>query len=239
MPDPYLVNHILSGIAHVLRDRRAEGVLNRLYWEAQTAYDEAKAAGGDGDLPSVVTDDFGYPLAPRQGEFLYLVTRAMRIRRAVVHAVSAGAAAIYIASALRDSGGGTVYASDPRQERIKRAAQNVSEAGLDEYVELRASTPGSAFAELQGPIDLAVLDCWDSPATDESAALGALRQLEAHLSSTALIVNENAEPDYISHVRSPQNTYRTSNLGFGVVSLRSGSTTDAPPDMGGRTNDGR
>ena len=44
MPDSHLVNHILSGTAHVLRDRRVEDVLNRLYWEAQTAYDTAKAA---------------------------------------------------------------------------------------------------------------------------------------------------------------------------------------------------
>jgi predicted O-methyltransferase YrrM len=237
MPDSHLVNHILSGTAHVLRDRRVEDVLNRLYWEAQTAYDTAKAADAASGRASVVIDDYGYPPAPRQGEFLYLITRAMRVRRAVVHAVSGGAAAIYIAAALRDNGGGTVFASDPREERIKRAEENMSEAGLDDYVELRTSPPESAFAELETPIELAVLDCWDATAGDESAARGALRLLEAHLSPTALVVNENAEPDYVSHVRSPQHNYRTSMLGFGVVSLRSEPATKATADTG-RTDHG-
>jgi hypothetical protein len=45
-----LVNHVLAGTAHVLRDRRAELALERLYVDAQRAADEARGSGEIGDF---------------------------------------------------------------------------------------------------------------------------------------------------------------------------------------------
>jgi hypothetical protein len=67
-----LVNHVLAGTAHVLRDRRAELVLERLYVDAQRAADEARGSGDPGD--------FGFGCSPAQGEFLYLWCRGTGAR---------------------------------------------------------------------------------------------------------------------------------------------------------------
>lgn len=45
-----LVNHVLAGAAHVLRDRRAELALEALYVDAQRAADEQRSSGDAGDF---------------------------------------------------------------------------------------------------------------------------------------------------------------------------------------------
>jgi predicted O-methyltransferase YrrM len=219
MTEPFLVNHILGGAAHVLCDPRAEEVLDRLYWQAQVDLDHEKQASLSAGTPSVVIDDFGFPIRPQQGEFLYLIARAIGARRVFVHAVSAGAAAIYLAAAVRDNGGGVVLASDARAERIGEARLNVSTAGLSDYVELAVAEPLAHIAGLDGEIDLALLDCWSSAAPGLSAARLAIEQLAARLSERAIVVNENAEPDYVNFVRDPAGRFRTSLLPLGVVSV--------------------
>ena len=95
-----LVNHVLAGTAHVLRDRRAELVLEELYVDTQRAADEARGSGDAGD--------FGFGCGPAQGEFLYLWCRSTEARTAVQTVTSAG----YLAAALRDNGGGIVVTAD-------------------------------------------------------------------------------------------------------------------------------
>jgi predicted O-methyltransferase YrrM len=220
----HLINNILAGATHVLMDRRVEDVLDRLYWEAQSDFDAARATSmKSGTGSSIVVDDFGYPMRPQQGEFVYLIARAMNVRRAAVHAVSGGAAALYLATAVRDNGGGRVIASDPRAERIELARQNVDAAGLKDWVEFRVGDSHEGLSDLGGSVDLAVLDGWAESAATESAALRGLKALEPQLSSRAMVINENAEPDYVDYVRDPIRGYRTSLLTLGVVSLRSAS----------------
>jgi hypothetical protein len=61
MSDPYLVNHILSGTAHVLRDPRAEEVLNRRRFlpaiaQAEVSFSIGMSEPDSGsDLASVAT----------------------------------------------------------------------------------------------------------------------------------------------------------------------------------------
>jgi predicted O-methyltransferase YrrM len=222
--DPNLINHILAGAAHVLRDRRAESVLDSIYYESQVASDEAKElelTGADAasavDRDSVITD-FGYSLRPQQGELLYLLARASCAPMAVEFASSGGATAIYLAAAMRDNGGGLVIGSDHRPERIDIARRHVGEAGLSEYVEFRVGEPAVTLAEVGGPVALAYVDGWPD-STTPSRARRALEVLEPQLRSGAVIINENQEPDYVAYVRSPDNEYRTSASPLGLLSV--------------------
>ena len=206
-----LVNHILAGAAHVLRDPRAELVLERIYTDAQRAADDVQA---DPDV-----GDFGYAPRPSQGEFLYLICRASAARRIVGFPTSAGAMAIYCAAAVRDNGGdGVVISSDHRPGRIEAARNNLVDAGLDRLVELRHGDPLDALPDVAGPVDVAYLDGWPELGAP-SRALRALELLRPVLRPGALVINDGQEPDYLDHVRAPDSGFRTSILDFGVLSV--------------------
>lgn len=210
----HLVNHILAGAAHVLRDPAVELVLERIYSDAQRTADTARDQEPDGP------GDFGYAARPVQGEFLYLLCRATDARRVVQFPTSAGATAIYAAAALRDNGGDgrTVISSDHRPGRADAARRNLAEAGLDRFVELRHGDPLDALRDVAGPVDVVSLDGWPQLGAP-SRALRALELLEPALRPGTLVLNDGQEPDYLDHVRGPGGGYRTSVLDFGVLSV--------------------
>lgn len=209
-----MVNHVLAGTAHVLRDRRAELVLEQLYVDAQRAADEARGSGDPGD--------FGFGCSPAQGEFLYLWCRAMQARVAVQGLASAGATAIYLAAALRDNwgdnGGGTVVTADPRPERACAARRNLDAAGLGAFADVRCGDPLDVLADVAGPVDVLALDGWPEVAPP-SRALRMLRLLQPRLRPGALVLNDGREPDYLGHARDPDGALRTSLLDLGVLSV--------------------
>jgi len=205
-----LVNHVLAGTAHVLRDRRAELVLEELYVAAQRAADEERGSGAVGD--------FGFGCSPAQGEFLYLWCRGAGAHAAVQTVTSAGATAIYLAAALRDNGGGTVVTADPRPERAEAARRNLDAAGLGAFAEVRCGDPLDVLGDVPGPVDVLAIDGWPDLAPP-SRALRVLRLLQPRLRHGALVLNDGQEPDYLHHVRSPASTLRTSLLDLGVVSV--------------------
>ncbi|GAA4475016.1 hypothetical protein GCM10023094_11670 [Rhodococcus olei] len=221
----HLINHILAGTAHVLRDPRVELVLDRLYYEAQIKAEEAKellraAPEGRADVDEdAVLTDFGFHLRPQQGELLYLMARNARAERVVEFSTSGGAAAIYLAAAMRDNGGGMVIGSDPRPDRIEMAAANLTKAGLADYVDLRVGEPADVLAAQEGPVDLVFCDGWPKVSAP-SRALRTLMALEPHLRPGALVINDNAEPDFVDYVRSPQGGYRCSASILGLIAAR-------------------
>jgi predicted O-methyltransferase YrrM len=214
-----LINHILAGTSHVLRDERVELVLERLYTDAQRAADTAKASWSPTDpQPADQWGDFGYSPRPSQGEFLYLLCRSTQARRVVEFSTSEGATALYCAAAMRDNGGGLVIGSDHRPAKIEAARRNLAEAGLDEFVELRTGDPLQTLREVPGPVDLVYVDGWPE-LTAPSRALRVLELLQPQLRPGALVLNDGAEPDYVDYVRGTAGGFRSSILDFGVLSV--------------------
>jgi predicted O-methyltransferase YrrM len=205
-----LVNHVLAGTAHVLRDRRAELALERLYVDAQRAADEARGSGEIGD--------FGFGCSPAQGEFLYLWCRGTGAHTAVQAVASAGATAIYLAAALRDNGGGTVVTADPRPERAEAARASLDAAGLAAFADVRCGDPLDVLRDVAGPVDVLAIDGWPDLAAP-SLALRVLELMRPRLRSGALVLNDSREPDYLACVRGPGSTLRTSLLDLGVLSV--------------------
>jgi predicted O-methyltransferase YrrM len=208
-----LVNHVLAGTAHVLRDPKAELVLEQLYVDAQRAADEARGSGDPGD--------FGFGCSPAQGEFLYLWCRSTGARTAVQTVTSAGATAIYLAAAIRDNAGGTVITADPRPERAEAARRNLAAAGLDGFAEVRCGDPLEVLADLPetlGAVDVLAVDGWPELA-EPSRALRVLELLRPRLRPGALVLNDGRERDYVGYVRGPGSTLRTSFLDVGVLSV--------------------
>jgi predicted O-methyltransferase YrrM len=209
-----LINHILAGTSHVLRDQRVELVLERLYSDAQRAADQAKE-----DASADQLGDFGYSLRPSQGELLYLLCRSTGARRVVEAVSSRGATAIYCAAAMRDNGGGLVIGTDPRLEHVEAARANLTQAGLAEFADIRHGDPAETLPSIGEPIDVAYLDGWPELRAP-SRALRMLELLRPKLRPGALVLNDGAEADYLDYLRASDSGFRASILDLGVLAVR-------------------
>jgi len=154
------------------------------------------------------------------GRFLYICARARQARLIVEFGTSFGVSTIHLAAALRDGGAGRLISTELEPAKAARAQQNVAEAGLADFVDIRVGdaleTLRGGFADdrgdhIDGGIDLVLLDgAW-------SLYLPVLKTLESQLLPGALVIAENAvdeSGDYLTYVRNPQNGYRSLPLPF-------------------------
>jgi predicted O-methyltransferase YrrM len=94
------------------------------------------------------------------GELIYNTARAINARRIVEFGTSFAFSTIYLAAAVRDNGGGSVITSEIEPSKVEVARQNLREAGLDNFVEIRTGDAMATLADVEGPLDLVLLDGW-------------------------------------------------------------------------------
>jgi predicted O-methyltransferase YrrM len=163
------------------------------------------------DYRSVWKQLSGHYLAvpPEFGRMLYLLARAANAKRIVEFGASMGISAIYLASALRDNGGGKLITTEIEPSKAERAQANIDATGACAFVELRCGDALETLKDVVGPIDMILLD--GSP----SLYLPILRLLGPSLRQGAMIIGENAwDEAYLSFVRDPQNGYLSQALPF-------------------------
>lgn len=151
-------------------------------------------------------------VSPQFGRFLYMCARSCKAKRIVEFGSSMGISAIYLATALRDRGGGVLIGTELEPGKAERARANLTAAGLADLVEFRI---GDARETLKpgvgGDIDMVMLD------GAFTLYLPVLKLLEPHLKPGAIIIGENAfagAGGYIEYVRDPQNGYLSLPLSF-------------------------
>ena len=135
------------------------------------------------------------------GELLYVLARAMNARTVVEYGTSFGVSTIYLASAVRDNGGGTVIGTELQADKAVAAQGNFVEAGVADLIDLRVGNALSTLAEVPGPIDLVLLDGWPD------LALPVLRLLEPSLRPGSLVLVDDVDMDWGSDVHGPLLTY--------------------------------
>jgi predicted O-methyltransferase YrrM/DNA-binding PadR family transcriptional regulator len=150
--------------------------------------------------------EFGFSISPDQGDLIYLLCRTLRAKRVVEFATSVGVSTLYFAAAMRDNGGGKVIGSELVPQKIEAAHRNLAAAGLDSWVELRAGDARATLRDLGGPVDFALIDGWPT-GSEPSLAREVVQIIAPQLRSGALLMNDNAEPDYLSYVRDPANGF--------------------------------
>lgn len=145
---------------------------------------------------------FYLAVSPAFGRFLYLSARARQASCIVEFGTSMGVSTLYLAAALRDNGGGRLIGSELDARKVACARLNLAAAGLADLVDVRAGDALVTLQEVDGPIDMVLLD------GAFSQYLAILRLLEPHLAPGAVILAENAhDPDYRDYVRNPANGY--------------------------------
>ncbi|MCK9895506.1 O-methyltransferase [Frankia sp. AgB32] len=200
-----------------LRDDATRAVLDRLFSAAERdngAFTELGSQLGSRDVSTIptkelvdLTTEIYMPVAREVGDLLYLLTRARRPSLVVEFGTSFGISAIHLAAAVRDNGGGQVITTELAANKAKAAAENLTEAGLADLVDVRLGDAFETLQDLPGPIDLLLLDGWNQ------LYLPLLRALEPRLRPGALVVADDVitfadqTRDYLDHVHDPANGY--------------------------------
>jgi predicted O-methyltransferase YrrM len=155
--------------------------------------------------------DIGFSIHPDQGNLIYLLCRAVRATRVAEFATSVGMSALYAAAAVRDNGGGVVIGSELVPAKAFAAWRNLTEAGLAHLVDIRQGDARDTLRDLGGPVDFMLVDGWPGPA-EPSLARQVIEIVAPQIRIGGLVMNDNAEPDYLAYIRNPANGFRSMTL---------------------------
>ncbi len=154
-----------------------------------------------------------------KAEFCYQLCRATDARRIVEVGTSYGVSTLYLAAALRDniaeSGGhGLVIGTEYEPLKVAAAETHFEMAGLSQYIELRQGDLRETLREIEGPIDVLLVDIWIIMARP------ALELVAPHLRPGAVVICDNTEihrgayADYFAFLNDPANGFQTMTLPF-------------------------
>jgi predicted O-methyltransferase YrrM len=167
---------------------------------AATGVDAYPAHLGTGERSELFKDVY-MSVSSDGGELLYLLARATRARTVVEYGTSFGVSTIYLASAVRDNGGGTVIGTELQPDEAAAAQRNFVDAGVADVVELRVGDALSTLDAVPAPIDLLLLDGWPD------LALPVLRLLEPSLRPGTLILIDDVDMHWGTDVHGPLLAY--------------------------------
>ncbi|MDE1169334.1 MAG: class I SAM-dependent methyltransferase [Pseudomonas sp.] len=148
--------------------------------------------------------DLWLPVSRDTGMLLYLLARSVKAKAIVEFGTSFGLSTLHLAAALRDNGGGVLIGSEFEPSKVALARQHFVDGGVSDLVQIREGDALVTLAtDLPASVDLLLLD-------GAKALYGDVLQLiEKHLRPGALVIADNTDycPDYLAHVRAPQNGY--------------------------------
>ncbi|HLJ09113.1 MAG TPA: class I SAM-dependent methyltransferase [Acidimicrobiia bacterium] len=99
-------------------------------------------------------------LDKEKAEFCYMICRAIGARRIVEVGTSYGVSTLYLAAAVRDNGGGVVFAAEHEPTKVKFARANLEATGLSSFVELHEADVVEACEGFGSPVDFVLFDIW-------------------------------------------------------------------------------
>jgi predicted O-methyltransferase YrrM len=202
-------------MANTLQETRVATALDRMYAETKNqmsrlremrVFDHPMTAQERADAMS----EFYIPVTPEAGRLLYALVRATRPTTVVEFGMSFGISAVHLASAVRDNGTGCVVTTELNSAKIAAAKQTFAETGLDDVITILEGDALTTLADLDGPVDLVLLDGW------KDLYLPVIELLEPRLKTGTLIVADNANAadtqPYLDRVRNPDNGYVSCNF---------------------------
>jgi predicted O-methyltransferase YrrM len=155
------------------------------------------------------------PISREQGEFLYVTARALDAKTIVEFGTSFGISTIYLAAALKDNGDGCVISTELEPNKCRQAAENLRQAGLSEYAEIRQGDALETLKDLSGPVDLVLLDGW------KDLYLPMLELIKPALRPGAVVLADNiftfrkALRPYVEYMQCGTNGFTSTTLPIG------------------------
>ena len=151
-------------------------------------------------------------VSPAGGIHLYLLARAIGAKRIVEFGTSFGVSTIYLALGVRDNGGGLVIGTEMVASKVASARNNIREAGLGDYVEIREGNALDTLKDLAGPVDFLLSDGWPQ------YALPVLQLVAPKMRHGAVVVNHNVvglrgdHVEYVAYLRDPSNGFVSGSM---------------------------
>jgi predicted O-methyltransferase YrrM len=168
--------------------------------------------GATGGMTSGAMKDFLIPVSREQGQLLYLTARAIGAKNIVEFGTSFGVSTLYLASAVRDNGGGIVIGSEFEPTKHVRAVRHLEEAGLAEFAEVRLGDARETLKDVPDPVDMVLID------GEKTLYLEILQLLQPRLRPGAVVFGDNiftfrsALRPYVEYVQSGENGFESTTL---------------------------
>jgi len=149
-------------------------------------------------------------IGPEFGFLLYNLARASRAKTIVEFGTSFGVSTIYLASAIRDNGGGKVITTEYEPTKAEKARKNITDAGLEDVVEFRVGDALHTLRTSGDVIDMVFLD------GAKELYIEVLRLLEPGLRPGAIIASDNTDHEgmqsFLDYIRNPENGYTSAAI---------------------------
>jgi len=202
-------------VTNTLNSPRIVSLLDSLFNEAD-ASEAALKAVTQSDVSHLLTSRTGYrefyglmkeiplPVSRETGELLYMLTRSTGAQQVVEFGTSFGVSTIYLASALRDNGGGRIITTEFEPSKAAYARKNLTEAGLIDLVEIREGDALETLAhDLPEVVDLVLLDGAKALYAD------ILQRVEGCLRPGSLVLADDVRycQEFVSQMRSDAKQY--------------------------------
>ncbi len=156
------------------------------------------------------------PISKEQGETIRQLIIENDCKNIVEFGTSFGISTIYLADAARQTGG-KVISTELLESKATKAKQNIEDAGLSNYTEIRI---GDALETLSGyskPLDFLFLDGW------KDVYLPLFKMLESQFHKGTLIYADNTDmagtQNYAKYVLAKKDTYITKSINNGKAYL--------------------
>ena len=198
-------------LSSTISDTRVLSVIKRLQTERRRSPSGGPRFGLGRQRNPQDYAESGFPIVPEQGDLIYLLCRAMDATRVAEFATSLGMSTLYLASAMRDNGGGIVIGSELVPAKVAAAKRNLADAGLAEYADIREGDARLTLRDLGGPVDFILIDGW--PVKEgPSLARQVIEIVAPQLRVGGYVMNDNAEPDFLDFMRDPANGFLSITL---------------------------
>ena len=159
--------------------------------------------------------DKAYIPVPRElGALLHLTALARKAQCVVEFGTSFGISAIYLASAMRQTGGRFI-GTELLAHKAETARANLARAGLADHAEVREGDAMVTLSGLDQPIDLLLLDGWKDlylPVLD--LLLPCLRPGSVVIADNIHTFRKDLAP-YVARMQDPAQGFRSTTLPLG------------------------
>lgn len=166
----------------------------------------------DGVLPYL--KDAYIPVDPDQGKLLYLTARAINAKVIVEFGTSFGISTIYLAAAAR-ANRGCVIGTELVPTKVKAARENVAQAGLAQFVDIREGDALKTLASLDQTIDFLLLDGWKDIYLPMITLLAPKMRAGAVVLADNIFTFKTALRPYVSYMQNRQNGFDSVTLPLG------------------------
>lgn len=169
--------------------------------------------GGKHHIDPATETELSAFVSPAQADFIYLLCRALGATRVAESTTSLGLSAMYLASAVRDNGGGVVIGSESVPEKLQTARRNLAEAGFADLVEVREGDARETLRDLGGPLDLLLISA-KITSRHEPTARQILEVAIPQMHIGSVVLTADGEPGYLAYIRDPANGFCSMPLPF-------------------------